>query len=286
MPRKSNTVLVLHGGAGQRPLRGGRLRLHIGSLTKILNAVYPKLEKGMSAVEAVALAVQMLEDDPLYNAGKGSKIQSDGKIRMSASIMDGSLKRFGGCVNVEGVKNPVLLAKALMKRKDRVLSGLGAQKMARELNLKFASPYTDHQLRLWRAQTKGKSGTVGAVALDSRGKLAAATSTGGRGGEYPFRVSDSPTAAGNFANDLCAVSATGTGEQIVEMAAAATICAYVEAGLPMKNAGRRLLAKTRANNGEFGWIAVDHKGGYVASTTTPSITWAAASAKGFELPTY
>lgn len=273
-------VLVIHGGASSRPIRGDRLSIVTASLQGILEIVFPKLQKGMSAIEAVTLACAALEDDPLYNAGRGSKIQSDGKIRMSAAIMDGERRRFGGCVNVEGVKNPIFLARALMKEKDRVLSGEGARRFAKELELPFASPYTKKQKEAFQARKRGKTGTVGAIAVDHKGRMAAATSTGGKGFEYPFRVSDSPTVAGNFATDRCAVSATGTGEEIVEQAAASTICAYVDAGMPLAEAVEKVIQRSRQFKAEFGVIALDHTGHFIASTTTKSIVWAAATKQG------
>jgi L-asparaginase len=121
-------VLVLHGGACSKALRATHFAEVTDSLRRILQSCYPALNADASAVEVVTRAVSMLEDDPLYNAGFGSRIQRDGKIRMSASIMDGSKRRFAGCVNVEGVKNPTRLARALMRTKDRVLSGEGAKR--------------------------------------------------------------------------------------------------------------------------------------------------------------
>lgn len=275
-------VFLIHGGAGDKNLTGVRRELHLRSVSTILNLVYPRLEKGMSAVEAAAWACAQLEDDPLFNAGYGSKIQSDGKIRMSASLMDGTRRRFGGCVNVERVKNPIYLARALMKEKDRVLSGLGARQFAKQIGLKFASPYTTEQRSLFQKKKEGKSGTVGVVVLDTKGRMAAATSTGGRGYEFPFRVSDSPTTAGNFANEVCAVSATGTGEEIVEQAAAATVCAYVEVGMTLSKAVANVINKARELDSEFGLIALDRKGNYAASTTTKCLVWGAADRKGFK----
>lgn len=272
-------VLVIHGGAGAR-LKGDGLQAIQKSLRHILEDIYPHLQKGMSALEAVTRACAALEDDPLYNAGYGSKIQSDGKIRMSASIMDGRRRRFAGCVNVEGVKNPIVLARALLKSEDRVLCTEGARRYAKELGLDFASPFTKHQRANYLAKKNGKSGTVGAVALDIQGRLAAGTSTGGRGYEYPFRVSDSPTSAGNFANDFCAVSATGTGEQIVEQSAASSLCAFMEAGLSLEKAARKLINRSRRFKAEFGVIIVDHKGHHKALTTKGSMAWAAADLNG------
>lgn len=266
-------VLVIHGGQGPH-IRGERLLAVQKSLRTKLEALYPKLRKGMSALEAVTLACMALEDDPLYNAGYGSKIQSDGKIRMSASIMDGHRRRFAGCVNVEGVKNPIRLARALLRREDRVLATLGARRLAKELGLEFASPFTQKQRENFLARKKGKKGTVGAVVLDAKGRLAAGTSTGGRGFEYPYRVSDSPTAAGNFANEFCAVSATGTGEEIVEQGAAATICAFMEAGMSLSEAVDKLVRRSRRFGADFGVIALDRKGNYKTVTTQGCIIWA------------
>lgn len=275
-------VLLIHGGAGDRKIRGAHREPYLIAVKAVLQLVYPKLAKGMSAVEAAALACAQLEDDVLFNAGYGSKIQSDGKIRMSASLMDGTRRRFGGCVNVEMLKNPIHLARALMDQKDRVLSGLGARRYAKQIGLKFASPYSPEQRLEFQKKKEGKSGTVGVVALDTKGRLAAATSTGGRGYEFPFRVSDSPTTAGNFANEVCAVSATGTGEEIVEQAAAATICAYVETGMPLKKAVGKVIRKARQLDSEFGLIALDRRGQFLASTTTKSLIWGAVDRKGIK----
>lgn len=279
----SHPVLVIHGGLTAKALTGRRLKIMQISLHEKLDSVFSKLNRGMSAIEAVTLACAAMEDDPLYNAGCGSKIQSDGKIRMSASIMDGYTRRFGGCVNVEGVKNPVCLAHDLMKEKDRVLSGEGAARFARERGMAFASPYTAQRRALFQKKKRGKSGTIGAVALDLRGRLAAGNSTGGKGFEYPFRVSDSPTCAGNFANALCAVSATGNGEEIVEHSVASSLCAFVEAGLSLKVAARKLVARSRRFEAEFGFIALDRHGEYKVSKTVHHVIWGAANRHGIRL---
>lgn len=274
-------LLLIHGGAGQRPLTGPHLRQVQASLQVILQTTYSRLMRGGAALDAVTEAVRLLEDDPLYNAGLGSKIQSDGHIRMSASIMDGARRRFGGCVNVEGVRNPVLLARKLMTRSDRVLAGEGARRFAKELGLEFRSPFTKARRADHRRRLSGKSGTVGAVAVDKKGRLAAATSTGGRGFEFPFRVSDSPTVAGNFATGKAAVSATGTGEQIVENGVAATVCALCEAGWTLDRAVQHVLNLGRKFGGDFGLIAVDSHGRFTGITNTKSLIWGSASPQGF-----
>lgn len=272
-------TLVIHGGAGRKPDASRALKVR-DSLSDVLKSVYPRLKSGLSATAAVVEAVRLLENDPFYNAGKGSKIQSDGRIRMSASVMDGGRQRFAGCVNVEGLRNPVLLARALLSQRDRVLAGRGAAEFARELGLEFASPYTSARREEFSRALPGKSGTVGAVAVDLKGRTAAATSTGGRGFEFPHRVSDSPTCAGNFAGTYGAVSATGYGEQIVDFAAAATIHAWLAAGMDLQSSVQELMRNARARGAQFGVIAVDARGHHMAATTTAGMIWAAATPVG------
>lgn len=279
----STPVLVIHGGAGAKAMTKERAQIYHASLVRILEDVYPRLLRGASAVKCAVRAVELLENDPLYNAGKGSKIQSDGKIRMSASLMDGDKRRFSGCVNVEGVKNPIILAEALQNKIDRVLSDRGAKKFAKEIGLEFASPYTKRAREQYRARLAGKTGTVGAVVLDRKGRLAAATSTGGRGFEYPNRVSDSPTIAGNYANKVCAVSATGIGERIVDFAVASSLCALVEAGQPLSKCARQLIQRARKKKAGFGFIALDRHGHIEALTATECMIWASMSRDGVRL---
>jgi L-asparaginase len=273
-------LLLVHGGAGTKAMDKERHRAYVKSLKRILEQVYLPLARGGSAVTAVVRAVELLENDPLYNAGLGSKIQSDGRIRMSASLMDGRRLRFSGCLNVEGVKNPIRLAKLLQTRGDRVLAEAGARQFAREAGLQFASPFTPRARADFKRRRQGKLGTVGAVALDRKHRLAAATSTGGRGFEYPHRVSDTPTVAANFANRLGAVSVTGVGEEIVEHGVAARICAFLESGLSLKAATQRVLTEGRRYRAQFGWIALDRHGQVQAVTTTKTLIWAQATPAG------
>jgi L-asparaginase len=268
--------LIVHGGAGGGRWTAARREQQRASVAAILSEVFSELKRGRSALDCVARAVVLLENDPLFNAGRGSKIQSDGHIRMSASIMDGEKRRFAGCVNVERVKNPVLLAQSLLREEDRVLSETGAQAYAKKRKLAFASAFTEEQLQSFRRQKKGKTGTVGAVALDRNGKLAAATSTGGKGGEIPHRVSDTPTVAANYATRECAVSATGIGEEIMEFAVAASICANVQSGIPVQQASRQLIRAAKKEKAEFGFIALDKSGTFSAAKSTPHMVWGVA----------
>ena len=280
-------VLVIHGGAGRRAPTDPQLRARReAALHDIVRTAFRELARGASALRAVTLAVQMLEDDPQFNAGFGSKLQADGKIRMSAALMDGARRRFSGVVNIEGLRNPIRLAERLMTRPpdgSRVLAGAGATRFARQQGLAFRSPYTPERRLEYRKARAGKTGTVGAVALDGKGRLAAATSTGGRGLEYPHRVSDSPTVAGNYANADCAVSVTGVGEEIVDFSVASRLCSLCEAGVPVGRASRALKMTAAEERARFGWIALDRRGRYAVETTTAHIIWAAAGPGGLIL---
>jgi L-asparaginase len=230
--KKTTPILILHGGAGAHLPNSQRARDVRKSLLQVLNSAYEVLLSGGSAESAAVAAVQGLEDIPIFNAGKGSAIQVDGVIRMSSSLMSGSELCFSGVVNVRGIKNPILLSQALQKQKNRVLAGLGAYQFALKVGLKKGNPYTTRAREVLKRSKKARNGadTVGAVALDQHGKIAAATSTGGMSCTHPDRVSDSPTVAGNYANLFAGVSTTGIGEQITDHAVAAAIVTRVEDG--------------------------------------------------------
>jgi len=267
-----NPVLVIHGGAGKE--RPASIRADIADhLQQIAAACWPALQDGASALDTVVNAAQMLESDPLFNAGRGSKLQIDGAARLSASLMDGTLERFSGVINVEHLAHPILLCRHLIDEKDRVLAGAGAMARARELGLEEADVRTAQAIALWKAQVEGETGTIGAVALDTDGRLAASTSTGGRGLERIGRVSDSATVAGNYATGTAAASCTGIGEDIVDGALAVRLVAAAEAGQPLPEAARTL----RARMDEMGWraglIALDHTGAWAVPYTTTRLYW-------------
>lgn len=227
-----------------------------------------------TALQTVAYAVELLENDDLFNAGTGSQIQRDGKIRMSASMMDGSTQRFSGVINIEDVKNPIRVAEKLMAGDDRVLGGEGATKFARDNGFEFFS--TETELRRKEYETKlgtSRSGTVGCVALDLFGNLAAATSTGGKGFEIPGRISDSATVAGNFANALCGVSCTGVGEDIVSGAVAAKIATRVTDGMLLQQACEKTFAELKQFDGFAGAIAIDKKGNLFHIESHPTMVF-------------
>ncbi len=157
----------------------------------------------------------------------------------------------------------------------RTLASRGARAKAKEWGLSFRSAYTPGRIEEFEKAKAGKTGTVGAVALDLKGRLAAATSTGGRGMEWPDRVSDTPTVAGNYANKLVGVSATGTGEEIVDFALCAKVATRVEDGLSVAAAMKKSFAEARKRKYHFGAIALGRDGRFSALTTTPFMLWAA-----------
>ncbi|WP_254172997.1 isoaspartyl peptidase/L-asparaginase [Planktothrix pseudagardhii] len=266
--------LIIHGGAGSSLQGKGGLEAVRKSLYQVIDEVYALLLTGASAKEAVVRGCQLLEDDPRFNAGTGSVLQSDGQIRMSASLMDGTLKRFSGVINVSRVKNPIDLAVFLQNASDHVLSDYGAAELARELQLPLYNPLTDQRLQEWLEDRKDNfkrsmanvvsesagTGTIGVVALDQNGQLAAGTSTGGKGFERIGRVSDSATPAGNYATDQAGVSCTGIGEDILDECLAAKIVTRVTDGQTLKAAFDKSFAEAHDRQRDFGAIGIDATG--------------------------
>lgn len=231
--------------------------------------------KTHTALEAVMHAVTLLEDDALFNAGIGSQIQGDGKIRMSASIMDGVTEKFSGVINIEETKNPIQVALKLLPYDDRVLGGEGATSFARNNGFEPFSTEIPQRRTEYEAKVVSQGlGTVGAVAIDKDGNIAAATSTGGKGFEIPGRISDSATVAGNYANAFCGVSCTGVGEDIVSNATAAKIVTRVTDGLPLQSAFEKTFAELKAINGFAGAIAIDRDGNVFHMDSHPSMVYA------------
>ncbi|KZL48447.1 isoaspartyl peptidase [Nodularia spumigena CENA596] len=273
--------VIIHGGAGSSLHGKGGLESVRRSLYPVVEAVYSLLLSGAAASEAVLLGCQMLEDDPRFNAGTGSVLQSDGQIRMSASLMDGTSGRFSGVINISRVKNPIQLVHFLQSSPDRVLSDYGAAELARELQVPLFNALTDLRLKEWmqERQDNFKStmagvvaepelvessnagrGTIGVVVLDSFGRLAVGTSTGGKGFERIGRVSDSAMPAGNYATSQAAVSCTGIGEDIIDECLAAKIVVRVTDGMFLKDAMQRSFTEASKNQRDLGAIALDASG--------------------------
>ncbi len=244
------------------------------ALLRIVKYSYAYL-KTHSALETVVYAVSLLEDDELFNAGIGSQIQSDGKIRMSASLMDGTTEKFSGVINIEEVKNPIQVALELMKVDDRVLGGSGATNFARQHGFeKFSTEIPQRRAEYEAKLVASGMGTVGCVALDADGKLAAATSTGGKGFEIPGRISDSATVAGNYVNAFCGVSLTGVGEDIVSNATAAKIVTRVTDGFTLEKAFEKTFAELKPYDGFAGAIAIDKDGNLFHQDSHPRMVFA------------
>jgi beta-aspartyl-peptidase (threonine type) len=272
-------AIAVHGGAGT--LSRGETsveqeRAYAEGLTAALDAAYAVLERDGTSLDATVAAVCVLEDNPLFNAGRGAVLTRDGAAELDASIMNGSTLQAGAVTGLKHVKNPVVLARHVMDHSPHVmLVGAGAEEFARlrgvELvsNEYFRTEVRQRQLHRLLAGSAEKEndlvafGTVGAVALDSGGNVAAATSTGGMTGKRWGRVGDSPIiGAGTYAsNASCAVSATGHGEFFIRAAVAHDICAQVEyLKLPLSQAVANVLGKMKALGGNGGVIAIDPRG--------------------------
>ncbi len=271
-------ILIIHGGAGGAFLAKGTSGVGRGNvqrkIARILRLAYQKLSQ-TNSLEAVTYAVRLLEDDPHFNAGTGSQLQADGRARLSASIMDGARKRFAAVINLEKIKNPILVARALLEKKDRVLAGTGALKFAKKLGFKTFDTRTPPSIRRWKMHSKKVQSydTVGACALDSFGNLASATSTGGRGWEWPDRVSDSGMPVANYADERCAISATGIGEEIIEEGLALKIATRIQDGMSLSKAFRKTFAEIRTRGKRMGAIGLDSKGNLAHLSTTEILTW-------------
>jgi L-asparaginase / beta-aspartyl-peptidase len=255
-------VIAIHGGAGvmRRDKPGERQR---AVLRQALEAGYQQ----KTALDAVVAAVMVLEDSPLFNAGRGSCFNADGEIEMDASVMEGKQLRAGAVAAVRRIRNPVLAARAVMEKSRHVLlAGDGAEAFARRQGLRLEPASYFHTARRRAAlarNLKNHHGTVGAVALDQDGNLAAATSTGGYTGKLPGRIGDSPIiGAGTYAdNRACAVSGTGLGEAFIRAAVAYDVAARMRYRKEsLARAAAAALANVARLGGDGGLIAVDRRG--------------------------
>lgn len=274
------SALIIHGGAGAREGAHTNSARYAESLRRILPQAWETLETA-GAREAVLHAVRLLEDDPLFNAGLGSRLQRDGVARMSAALMGGERHRFCGVVNIEGVRHPIDVAAALEGSRHRVLAGEHATRYARSLGMPVFDPVTPHRLAEHERRVVGDTGTVGAVAVDEASGIWAATSTGGVGYETPGRVSDTPTVAGTYANGRAGVSCTGIGEHIVDHGGAMRVVIRAVDGLDLGTAIRRTLEEADARELSYGLIAVDSAGlACAGSSRSVTTVWAARDRDG------
>lgn len=276
---ETKCAIAVHGGAGtispknitpeiERDLRSG--------LAQAIEAGHAILRDDGASLDAVVAAVRVLEDDPLFNAGRGAVFTSAGTHEMDAAIMDGNTLVAGAVGCIKRIRNPIYLARAVMEKSPHLmLVGEGAERFAREMRLEFADENYFCTEQRWQAlqrvQKAGTSvtsdqdrhGTVGAVALDQAGNLAAATSTGGNTNKRPGRVGDSPIiGAGTYAsNESCAVSATGDGEYFMRLVTGHDVAALIEyRGLSLADAAQLVIDKVTKLGGSGGLIAIDREG--------------------------
>ncbi len=273
-------ALAIHGGAGtilREQMTAELEREYRGALEAALKAGWEVLAKNGSSMDAVEVAVVSLEDFPLFNAGRGSVFTSEGKNEMDAAIMDGSSLRAGAVAFVRNIKNPIKLARKVMERTEHVLlAGEGANQFAAAIGAETAPDeyfFTEHRwLQLQEAMATGRvqldhtvakpKGTVGAVACDANGYLAAATSTGGMTNKHFGRVGDTPLIGlGTYADEICAVSCTGHGEYFMLGATAYDVSARMRyKGLRLNEAAVETIERLTRIKGEGGLIAVDSHG--------------------------
>ncbi len=298
--------LVIHGGAGViertrlAPVEDAAIR---AALNRALDAGAAILSRGGSSLDAVEAAVGVLEDDPHFNAGRGSVFTYDGHIEMDASIMDGRDRNAGAVSGVTATRNPISLARRVMEHSPHVfLSREGADRFSREQGFEqeppawFETPERRRQWEEFRAHPDAgtfdihlKYGTVGAVALDSEGHVAAATSTGGLTGKRWGRIGDSPIiGAGTYADDHgCAVSATGAGEYFIRVGVAHEICARMRLeGVAPQAAADAVMAEVRALGGTGGVIVVTPHGDGLCSFNTPGMYRGEAGPAGRSVAIY
>jgi L-asparaginase len=276
--------LIIHGGFFSESSTNHETKVaKQKALERITKQSYDFL-KTHSALETVVFAVSQLEDDALFNAGIGSQIQSDGKIRMSAALMDSRTQKMSGVINIEEVRNPIRVAQLLLDHDDRILGGSGATNFARQNGFEPFSTEIPQRREEYEAKLKASgTGTVGCVALDRNGKIAVGTSTGGKGFEIPGRISDSATVAGNYANVFCGVSLTGVGEDIVSNATAAKIVTRVTDGFSLEEAFDKTFAELKEIDGFAGAIAIDNKGNMYHEDSHPSMVFASYDGENFEV---
>jgi L-asparaginase len=273
-------LVLLHGGAGgQDPIHPDGLTKATASLRRIAKAAVAALARGDDALDVVVGALKELELDEIFNAGRGSALQADGQARLTAALMDGERQSFSGVMGANWVVHPSLLAKHLQTQKSRVIGAPGTELLARQLGLPVESCVTPARHRKWHEKSADSGldpascDTVGCVVRTADGRLVVGTSTGGRGHEFPGRISDSATVAGTYGSAWVAISATGVGEQIVDDALAVRLETRVRDGEALQPASTRCFEEALARKRGYGWIAADKQGNWAVAHTTPSMSF-------------
>lgn len=298
--------IAIHGGAGtlvKGMMTPEKETAYKAALKQALDGGFDLLKNGGTALDAVETAVKLLEDSPLFNAGKGSVFTANGNHEMDASIMDGSNLKAGAVSLISGIKNPVSLARDVMQKSEHVfMAGEGAMNFAKQLGYTIENDdyfYDEFRHKQWleikntdsfqldhATKKESKFGTVGAVACDSFGNIAAATSTGGMTNKKFGRVGDSPMiGAGNYANNkTCAVSCTGSGEYFIRSVVAYDVACLIEhKGLSLEEASSEVINKRILEiGGDGGLIAVDTKGNIAMPFNTEGMYRACKNSTGKE----
>jgi len=288
--------LIVHGGAWNIPEEYEAD--HLAGMRRAVAEVFPKLQAGASALDAVEAAVRILEEDPTFNAGRGAALNAAGEIELDAMMMDGATLNVGAVAAIQNILHPVTVARLVMERTEHcLLVGPGALHFARQMGIVEVSPQellTARELEFYRKNVSGYSfrtiqpfqphpgDTVGAVAMDNAGNLAAATSTGGTAGKLPGRVGDSPLAgAGTYADNCCgAASATGWGEAVIKTLLTKTTCDLMSKH-PAQVAAEMAVEMLRQRvQGLAGVILIDRRGRYGFAYSTPKMAFAYAEASG------
>jgi beta-aspartyl-peptidase (threonine type) len=307
MAQQNNKIAIaIHGGAGtlmKGMMTPAKEAAYKAALQESLHKAYNALETGKSAVEATELAVRILEDSPLFNAGKGSVFTAGGSHEMDAAIMEGKTLNAGAVALVNGIRNPVSLARDVMEHSDHVLLAAdGAMEFAKKMGYTLEDPdyfYDEFRYQQWQeirdtdrfqldhsVKKDSKFGTVGAVACDREGNLAAATSTGGMTNKRFGRIGDSPLiGSGNYANNAtCAVSCTGSGEFFIRAVTAYDLSCLIEfKGLDLEQAAFEVVHNRMTRiGGDGGLIAVDQFGNLTMPFNTEGMYRAAKDSDGLE----
>jgi beta-aspartyl-peptidase (threonine type) len=310
-PAAHKWAVVVHGGAGvieRSSMTPEAEKQYRAGITEAINAAAQVLDKGGSSLDAVEAAIKLLEDNPMFNAGRGAVFAADGTNQLDAAIMDGKTMMAGAVADVQHTRHPISLARAVMEQSPHVMMvGAGADAFAKHVHLEQVPPsffFTEHRWQQLEEDLKKegqpvparptgapaaptkpqaffetpdahKYGTVGVVALDRNGNVAAGTSTGGTTAKRWNRVGDSPViGAGTYAsNQSCAVSATGTGEYFIRLTVARTICALVQyKGMPLQAAADEVIQKQLTEmKGDGGMIAITPDGQMAWSFNTPGM---------------
>ena len=274
-------LMLLHGGAGPQDPTPEGLR---GATTELVTfARAAAALAGRAPLDLVVKALEGMENSPTFNAGYGAALQSDGAARLTAALMDGTRQSFSAVIGLGFTRHPCRVAYALQTRLSRVLASPGNELVARQLALPVETVVTPERVAKWRLQSEEDGGlcdTVGAVVIDAGGHIAAGTSTGGRGNEFPGRVSDSGTVAGNYATRVCGVSATGIGEEIIDDALAARLETRVRDGMSLADASQRCFDEAKELKRQYGWISVGRGGHWTIAHTTPAMTYVVMTLAG------